>query len=87
MPALEDRPVQALDDGGSIMAMTTGNSPRQMPVATIVDALAPALTALQPADVGSMAYADGTDHVSAETAALDFATIEARIAALEALDG
>jgi hypothetical protein len=83
MPALDALSVGSLEDEGFLMAMTTTNAPRLLPLATVRAGFAAAETAVQPGDLGSMAYQTGAAHVSGATAMADLAAIAGRIAALE----
>jgi hypothetical protein len=86
MPALDAMSVGSLEDEGFLLAMTTTNAPRLLPLATVRAGFAPADTAVQPADLGSMAYQTGAALVSSATGLADFAAISGRLAALEGLD-
>jgi hypothetical protein len=86
MPTLDAQSVGSIEDEGFLLAMTTTNAPRLLPLATVRAGFAAAETAIQPADLGSMAYQTGAAQVSSATALADFAAISGRLAALEGLE-
>jgi hypothetical protein len=78
---LSTAPVQVLADGGFLVAMTDASLPdfRKLPVAQVATGIGLAETAIQPTDLGSIAYEDRDGFVSAATHVAVVAGLQAQI--------
>lgn len=83
----QDAEAMGLGDGGYLMAVAADGTVRFQPTAEIAAWADKALTAVQPENLGTMAYALTGSLVGAAEAATDFADLDVRIAALEATYG